>query len=78
MRQAHIFADGSLGTWQATTPLPVALDGHVAVVYNSWIYVIGGYQQRSVFMAPVRADGSLGAWQALSRLPVLARPVRWS
>ncbi|MFZ1598054.1 MAG: hypothetical protein WAW26_19580, partial [Anaerolineae bacterium] len=69
VRRARINADGSLGAWQATTPLPVALDGHPAATHNNRIYVIGGYQQRSVYMASVHADGSLGAWQALSQLP---------
>ncbi|MGB3220186.1 MAG: hypothetical protein WBD79_22550, partial [Anaerolineae bacterium] len=69
VRRARINADGSLGGWQTITPLPVALDGHAAVAHNGRIYVMGGYQEHNVYMAPANPDGSLGAWQTVSQLP---------
>ena len=56
---------GGLGPWATTTPLPVALDNHTSVVYNGYLYVIGGHTTsylNSVLYAPINADGTIGAW----------------
>lgn len=38
-----INSGGSIGTWISTTSLPVANDTATSVVYNGYLYEIGGY-----------------------------------
>ena len=72
---AAINADGTLGTWNATTALPVGQgeSGATSVVANGYIYEIGGDNPSNstlVQYAPINADGTLGAWQtSTSSLP---------
>lgn len=71
--RARINANGTLGAWQTTTPLPVALYSHAAAASGSRLYVVAGYStnyERTVYMATAAADGSLSAWQTLMPLPV--------
>lgn len=68
---AKLNADGSVGTWSATTVLPSARFGQATVAYNGYIFVIGGFNssltaQTSVYSAKVNADGTLGSWSTLS------------
>jgi len=65
---APINADGSLGTWQTTTPFYNGRRGHTSVAYNGYLYVIGGTPTgggllNDVQYAPINPDGSLGTWQ---------------
>jgi hypothetical protein len=65
---APINADGSLGTWQTTTPFMNGRRGHTSVAYNGNLYVMGGTPSgggllNDVQFAPIHADGSIGAWQ---------------
>ena len=72
VRRARINANGSLGAWQTTAPLPVALYSHSATVANNRIYVAAGYgasYERAVYMTAANADGSLAPWQTLTPLP---------
>ncbi|MFZ2423183.1 MAG: hypothetical protein WA029_18775, partial [Anaerolineae bacterium] len=72
VRRARINANGTLGAWQTTTPLPVALYSHNATVTNNRIYVAAGYganYERAVYMTTAAADGSLAPWQSLTPLP---------
>lgn len=67
-------ADGSLGSWQTTTSLPLALNAMCAVVYNGTIYMIGGINSRtpqsSAYYAIINeSDGTLGSWISTSSLP---------
>ncbi len=64
---APINSDGSLGAWvnDTASPLPQTIENATSVVYNGYIYEIGGYTTAAlttVYYAPVNADGSLGAW----------------
>ena len=71
--RARINANGALGAWQTTTPLPVALYSHGAVAISNRIYVVAGYStnyERAVYMATMAADGTLSAWQTLTPLPL--------
>jgi N-acetylneuraminic acid mutarotase len=43
VQYAHIKANGSLGSWTTTSPFATERQGHAVVVYNSRLYVIGGY-----------------------------------
>jgi N-acetylneuraminic acid mutarotase len=68
---------GTIGTWTATTSLPAATDYATSVVYNGYIYEIGGgdgaTQTAVVDYAPVNAGGTLGAWTATTSVPSAVR-----
>ena len=59
--------DGSVGSWSQTAVLPRRLIGPAAVLYNGFVYVIGGLQtdgtpSEAVYMARVQSDGALEPW----------------
>jgi hypothetical protein len=79
---AKLNPDGSTGSWTSTTTLPANLDGHGAVFYNGYIYVVGGETtvtgtgttKNTVYYAKVQNDGSLsGGWIATNTLPTKTR-----
>ncbi len=45
----HVDADGALGVWHDTTPLPAPLADLGVVVYGDWMYVIGGTSPKGYF-----------------------------
>ncbi len=62
---AQINTDGTLGSWYTTTSIPQALDYSTSVVYNGYIYEIGGNNTgnsavNTVYYVPVNSNGSLG------------------
>jgi N-acetylneuraminic acid mutarotase len=72
--RAAINPNGSLGAWQAATPLPQSLYWLGASVWNHVIYTTGGADTNDepvdiVNSATINADGSLSAWTALAPLP---------
>ena len=74
---APIKANGSLGAWTSNTnQLPEITESATSVVYDGYIYVIGGNSSTgggdtsNVYYAPINADGSVGAWAASSSLPL--------
>ncbi len=73
-RQQFFFndADGTIGTWTTGTSLPGALYGSQAVVTNSRVYLLGGYNGSAVstvYQAPINADGTIGTWTTGTSLP---------
>ena len=74
---ARINADGTLGSWTATTALPSGRHSHGAAAFNGYMYVAGGSasftpgvaQLADVFVAPIASDGTLGAWTTTTPLP---------
>jgi hypothetical protein len=70
---ANIKSDGSLGSWQTTSPLPVNLEFLSASVWNNRIYAIGGSDgttlQNTVYSATIQSNGSLSAWATQPALP---------
>lgn len=64
---APLNGDGSVGSW-TTSPnsLPQALDAAGSVVYDGFVYVIGGFGSggtlQTVYYAPLNSDGSVGSW----------------
>jgi Tfp pilus assembly protein PilV len=70
---APINSDGSIGTWASTTALPSSLNGQSALVYNGYIYTVGGGSLGSdtstVFYAPINSNGSIGTWATTTALP---------
>jgi N-acetylneuraminic acid mutarotase len=76
---AEIHADGSLGPWAVTTPLPEERFGARAVTYGNWIYVVGGsrasgelIERSQVWYASVSADGTVGNWASTTSIPYAA------
>ncbi len=71
---ASISSNGTLGAWTATTSLPVANYYATSVVYNGYVYEIGGNvgsgSSTIVDYAPINTNGTLGAWTATTSLPV--------
>jgi N-acetylneuraminic acid mutarotase len=64
---APINADGTIGTWTATTSLaPYPVHSHTSVAYNGYLYVIGGNNNgtptRQILYSPFNADGTIGNW----------------
>jgi prepilin-type N-terminal cleavage/methylation domain-containing protein len=68
---AVINTDGSLGSWQATTPLPQALDVSGPVYADGYVYLLG-YPQGAlagatgtlpIWYAPLNPDHTVGQWQ---------------
>ncbi|MBK7858671.1 MAG: hypothetical protein IPJ65_08625 [Archangiaceae bacterium] len=66
---APINADGTLGVFTGTTPLPTARSGLAATAWNGRLYVAGGSEggtgaalTNDVYVASINADGSLGAF----------------
>lgn len=71
---APVNADGSVGSWAATTALPKALFAEGAAIFNGHIYVAGGNDTTgapvaSVYSAKINSDGTVGSWQSLPNLP---------
>jgi hypothetical protein len=71
---ARIALDGSVGTWQTTTPLPGPLHSARAVMFRGFLYLAGGSSGQGAptaagYRAAVNIDGTLGAWQPLAALP---------
>lgn len=70
---AILNADGSVGAWTSTAALPTVRTQHSSVVYNGFLYVIGGQNANGplsdVLVAPINADGSLGTWASTTALP---------
>ena len=63
-----IGTDGNIsGTWSSTT-FTNARYGHASVLYNGYLYILGGYDgttyYNNVAYAPVNTDGTLGSWLA--------------
>ncbi len=68
VQYAPINSDGSVGTWRSTTSFNAGRRSHTSVVYNGYLYVIGGTPTgggmlNDVQFAPINSDGSLGGWQ---------------
>ncbi len=67
MGYAPINANGTLGTWTATTSLTPARFEHASVAYNDKVYVIGGVNSagtllNDVQLASLNVGGQMGDW----------------
>ncbi|MDB5181501.1 MAG: hypothetical protein JWP13_264, partial [Candidatus Saccharibacteria bacterium] len=75
VQYAPINADGTLGTWQATTSFTTARQDFPAVTYNGYLYVIGGDANTATLKADVQyakinADGTVGTWAVTTSMIV--------
>lgn len=71
---AHVDLTGTVGEWQTTTALPVALRSASAAIFRGFVYVAGGADgtglaTRLAYRAQIEPDGTLGPWQAMADLP---------
>ena len=75
----QVQSDGTSGSWQSGSSLPVAVLNHAGVADNGFLYVLGGFQStpsgglvttNSVYYSQINSDGSLGAWQTNTPLPL--------
>lgn len=70
---AAMKSDGTLDRSTATAELPRTLFRHTLVGYNSWLYLIGGYDDHNaraeVYRAQVKTNGGLDSWIKLADLP---------
>jgi hypothetical protein len=75
VQYAPINSNGTIGTWTATTSLPSTRSDEGAVVYNGYMYILGGSNAydngpgntggslfNDVQYAPINADGTVGTW----------------
>ncbi len=76
VRFAQLQSDGTINNWSSTTALPSARMNPGVVVYNGYLYVLGGNTvsggstaTSSVIFAPINATGSLGSWSSTTALP---------
>lgn len=73
IQYAPINANGTIGSWTATTGFGTARNGHTSVVYNGYLYVMGGYTgtlfRDDVQYAPINTDGTIGTWATTTNLP---------
>lgn len=60
-------SDGSLSSWSTNT-MPGTKNSHMTVVYNGYLYEVGGYNT-IIYYAPIYADGSIGTWITDTPLP---------
>lgn len=72
--RAAFNADGSLGPWSISTPLPYGLWFHGSALLGGRVFVWAGRDDKSAhraetWAATVLADGSLGSWMEQPALP---------
>ena len=72
-------SSGKLGNWTATTSLPAGRQTpNDGLVYNSYLYVVGGYcgcgcYANDVWSAALQTDGTIAAWHSNAPLPTVIR-----
>src|SRR5207249_8314022 len=83
VQHAPLAANGTIGTWTATTPLATSVLTPGCIARDGFIYVFGGnhhdsitpadVDQADVQVAPVVPDGALGPWKTTTIMPVSGR-----
>lgn len=70
---AQIGADGVLGPWLETSPLPEPLANLGSIVTAGTVFVVGGFNgsetSSKAYSAPILADKTLGEWTVYGHLP---------
>ena len=65
---ASINADGTIGSWSASTALPEYRLWHTSFAQGNFMYVVGGVNWDEAFdnvlVASINPDGSVGAWNS--------------
>jgi N-acetylneuraminic acid mutarotase len=73
VQYALLNSDGSVGTWSATTSLAVSRSDHTSMVYNGYLYVMGGWTSpggtsNAVLYAQLNNNGTVGTWTSTTNL----------
>ena len=75
--RAALGADGALGPWRRTEPLPEGLSGYGGVLVGRDVFLFGGTPARNtVYATTIGADDHFGPWQTLAPLPFGASTVQ--
>lgn len=77
---APVNPDGTVGNWTGTYPMLIARRVFDAAIYQSAIYVAGGFDEGrnpvgTIERAVIQPDGSLNSWEIAGNLPVNALPL---
>jgi hypothetical protein len=64
-------SDGTIGSWNTATNLPLGLSDVGSTLSNGYIYVVGGVSDalhtvNSVYYSKVNSDGTIGSWNLSS------------
>jgi len=81
VRRARIAADGMIGAWEDTTPLPTPKAFHAQAVHNGYVYLLAGVTadmtgpgaSLTVLIGHMNGDGTVRAWFSGTRLPAVVR-----
>ncbi len=66
VRFAPFNSNGAIGSWSETTPLPIGLSQHGAIIYGEYLYVMGGDRVApDVRFSKIDSSGSLGPWMIM-------------
>ncbi len=72
---------GTIGSWGTTTSFSSALVARTnigSVIYNGYVYILGGYSgvgRSDTAYAPINSDGTVGTWQTTTSLPVASSEI---
>jgi len=74
VQYAPVNADGTAGSWTFTTSFATERRFPASVVYNGYIYVIGGLNGGTLCLndvqyATINLDGTIGSWTATTSFP---------
>lgn len=64
----RVAADGSLGSWTPTSPLPEPRKNGVVTIYDRRVFYIGGQYFNQVFSAAIEEEGGLSRWREEPKL----------
>lgn len=73
---------GTVGAWSTTTSFNSILGNRStvgSVIYNGYVYLIGGYNgitRADAAYAPINSNGTLGSWTATTTLPEVRAQMR--
>ncbi len=73
VQYAPINANGTIGTWAATTSFNTPRFSQTLTVYNGFMYVLGGTSNGTIVLsdvqyAPINANGTIGTWLSTQSL----------
>lgn len=70
---AQVNNDGTIGSWNTTTSLPVGMNLASGALYDGYVYILGGQNGSgvlsSVYYARLRDDGTIAAWHSANDMP---------
>ena len=71
VQYAPIDCDGTIGSWASTSSFTNARANHAGIVYNGYVYIIGGYDGSVVYndvqYAKINSNGTIDAWSSTTQ-----------